>query len=86
MLIRVNAVQVVVVADDLIARIVGNLRRKFLVQRLVVLGLDPMLGRINHLVAVVVAHLLGVQALRLVQHVVVAVAFHHGRLPGISAR
>jgi len=83
-LIRVNAVQVVVVADDLIARIVGNLRRKFLVQRLVVLGLDPMLGRINHLVAVVVAHLVGIQALARLEHVVVVVAIHDGRLPNAT--
>ena len=54
-----------------LGRHVGHLVAQPLVESLVVFGLDPLLRRVDNLVAVVVAHLVGVEGLRGVERVVV---------------
>src|SRR3981081_3779024 len=70
--------------DRGVVGIVGNLCGQLVVEGIVVLHVDPLVGWIGHLVAAVVTHFVGVQALCLFEHVL-GVVFHPCRLPSTNA-
>src|SRR5262249_25586134 len=69
--------RLIVAVVPVVAVGVGNLLGQPLVERLVVLRVDPLVGRIDHLVAVVVADLVGVEFLLRRERIVVEAVSRH---------